>query len=110
MNGRRDWAVEVDDERIAAVDPKGALTSMQLSDLSRIIIETNDEDSFTEDVWWLLLGPDERVRVRFPQSADGETDVVETLLKLPGFNYETMIAAMGSTDHGFFPVWRRQAA
>lgn len=103
------WSVEADDERIAVIDPAGTFAAIRQSDLSRIIIETNDSGPFAEDVWWLLLGADERVAVRFPQSAEGEHDAVETLLKLPGFDYEMMIAAMGSTDHGFFPVWRRPA-
>lgn len=102
-----DWSVEADNERIAAVDPSGKLSWVKLGDLTRIFIETNDSGPFAEDVWWLLLGADGKVTVRFPQSAEGESDVVEALLKLPGFDYDRMIEAMGTTDHGFFPVWRR---
>ena len=104
---RANWSVEASDDRIAAVDPDGQLATIAMSDLGRVFIETNDSGPFGEDVWWLLLGRNERVAVRFPQSADGEHAAVEALLKLPGFNYEQMITAMGSTEHAFFPVWRR---
>jgi hypothetical protein len=101
------WSVEANDERVATVDPDGRLATIAMRDLYRVVIETNDSGPFGEDVWWLLLGPNERVAVRFPQSADGERGAVDVLLKLPNFDYEQMITAMGSTDHAFFPVWRR---
>jgi len=101
------WSVEADAERIAVVDPEGSLKVLERAALSRIVIETNDSGPFADDAWWLLLREDGTVALRFPQSADGEHDVVEDFLSLPGFNYEAMVTAMGSTEQGFFPVWRK---
>jgi len=102
------WTVEADSERIAVVDPEGSLTVLPRAALSRIVIETNDSGPFSDDAWWLLLDDDGAVALKFPQSADGEHDVVEDFLNLPGFNYEVMVTAMSSTEQGFFPVWRRE--
>lgn len=103
------WTVEADAERIAVVDPQGGLKILPRDALSRIVIETYDSGPFADDAWWLLLREDGTVGLKFPQSADGEHDVVEDFLNLPGFNYEAMVTAMGSTEQGFFPVWRRGA-
>ncbi|MGE0280923.1 MAG: hypothetical protein AB7P20_09990 [Rhizobiaceae bacterium] len=103
------WTVEVDVERIAVVDPQGSLKVLAREALARIVIETNDSGPFSDDAWWLLLRDDGTVALKFPQSADGEHDVIESFLDLPGFNYEAMVTAMGSTEQGFFPVWRREA-
>ena len=101
------WTVEADVERIAVIDPQGSLTILPREALSRIVIETNDSGPFADDTWWLLLREDGTVALKFPQSADGEHDVVEDFLTLPGFNYEAMVTAIGSHEQGFFPVWRR---
>lgn len=102
------WNIATTPQAIMVTDPVGKAQSISFADLERIVIETNDRGPFEEDVWWLLLGAGDKLAVSFPQSADGEHEAVEALMKLPGFNYEQMIAAMGSTDHGFFPVWRRR--
>lgn len=102
------WAIEADDERIGVVDPRGDAKVISFARLSRVVIETTDNGPFGDDVWWLLLGPDQKVAVRFPQSAEGEQAAVEQLLKLPGFDFDAMISAMGSSDQGFFPVWRKR--
>lgn len=101
------WSVEADEDRVSVIDPAGELLSVRWSNLGRLVIETNDEGTFTEDVWWLLLADGDRLALRFPQSADGADTVIATLMKLPGFDYESMITALGSVDQGFFPVWRR---
>lgn len=101
------WTVEADSERIAVIDPQGGLKTLPRDALSRIVIETSESCTFSDDAWWLLLRDDDSVALKFPQSADGEHDVVEDFLNLPGFNYEVMVTAMGTTEQGFFPVWRR---
>jgi hypothetical protein len=79
-----------------------------MSDLSGVMIETNDSGPFGPDVWWLLFGADDRLACAFPQGAVGEQVVVNSLLGLPGFDHEAMIMAMGSTSNAVFPVWRRE--
>jgi hypothetical protein len=101
------WTVTSVEDRINAVDPSGEVSSVALSDLSGVMIETNDSGPFGADVWWLLFGADDRLACAFPQGAMGEKAAVDRLLGLPGFDHEAMIMAMGSTGNAVFPVWRR---
>ncbi len=77
-----------------------------MSELRGVIIETDDSGPWGADLWWLLFGADDRVAVAFPGGATGEQVVIDRLMALPGFDFETMTRAMGSTEVAVFPVWR----
>lgn len=100
------WTVEVTPERIAATDPAGNVSRVEMADLHGVMIETNDSGPFGADVWWLLFGADDRLACSFPQGAAGEEDAVNLLTGLAGFDHEAMIMAMGSTSNAVFAVWR----
>jgi len=101
------WIVRQDGDRISAADPDGSVRSVVLADLHRVAIETNDSGPLAADVWWLLFGADDHVACAFPQGATGEQALIDRLMDLPGFDHQTMIAAMGSIENAVFPVWRR---
>jgi hypothetical protein len=101
------WTVTLVDEEVRATDPEGKVTTLRLSDLIGVAIETNDTGPWGADVWWLLSGPGDRVAVAFPQGATGEQVVVDRLTGLPGFDLSRMMDAMRSTDNAVFPVWKR---
>lgn len=101
------WTVALDGARVTTTDHQGTIASMALSALTAIAIETRDTGPFAADLWWLLFGPDLTVAIAFPHDADGVDAVVDDLMSLPGFDYEAMIAAMGSTDNASFPLWKK---
>jgi hypothetical protein len=43
----------------------------------------------------------------FPVGAAGETEAVDYLTGLAGFDHEEMVKAMGSTDERLFVLWPR---
>jgi hypothetical protein len=101
------WLVECDDDTLRATDHKGDVKQLKKTDLTGVIIETNDTGPWGADVWWLLFGADDRVAAAYPQGATGEEAMLNYLTSLPGFDHEKMIEAMQSTDNAVFPVWRQ---
>ena len=102
------WIVECEGgDVLRATDDKQNAKQLAKSDLTGVIVETNDSGPWGADVWWLFFGPDDRVAVAYPQGATGEDAMLNYLMALPGFDNEKMAEAMRSTDNAVFPVWRR---
>lgn len=102
------WRVNLADERIEAIDPAGEARSIMLTDIRRIAIQTTADGPFGDDVWWLLFAKDDQPAIRFPQGAVGEQAALDLFTARPGFDFEEMIQAMGSTDNALFLVWRAE--
>lgn len=105
-----EWAATIHAETITIHDIKGDVRSIAKDDISSVIIETNDSGPWCDDVWWILFGLDNALAGAFPQGIDGEKDVVNYLMTLPGFDEAEMIKAMGSTANAVFILWRRTEA
>jgi hypothetical protein len=73
-----------------------------------VIIETNDLGPIAPDVFWILAG-DGTSGCTIPQGATGDSQLLELLGTLPGFDNGQFIAAMGSTSCATFLFWRRVA-
>ena len=101
------WVVSVNDGGFRGTDHTGKDMALATTDLSFVVIETNDSGPWGADVWWLLFGADGKLGFAFPQGATGDKTVVDHLMKLPGFDFEEMIKAMCSADNATFAVWRR---
>ena len=97
----------VTEDSIRVTDHTGVAKEVRKTDLSGVIIETNDTGPWGADVWWLLFGRDDQVACAFPQGATGESDIIDFLIALPSFDHGQMIKAMGSTNNAVFPVRRR---
>ena len=102
------WTVTVDDHSIRVTDEAGMTRELVKSELSGILITTNDTGPWGSDVWWQLFGAEGQLACAFPVGATGDVVVVDYLTALPGFDHREMIKAMRSTENAFFPVWRRQ--
>jgi hypothetical protein len=103
------YVVSFDGVTIGVLDPDGALHEMAAEDLRGVVVETDDSGPWGADLWWLLFGTDDRVAVAFPGSSTNEQPVIDWLMKLPGFDFEEMTKAMGSTDVAVFFLWRAAA-
>ena len=101
------WVVVVDEVAIRVTDDTGATKALSKSELSGVIIETNDTGPWGTDVWWLLFGANDQIACTFPQGATGESAMIDYLSALPSFDHGEMIKAMRSTSNAVFPVWRR---
>lgn len=101
------WLVECGEATLRVTDGKGATKTLEKTDLTGVIIETNDTGPWGADVWWLLFGPEDRVSIAYPQGAMGEDAMLDYLTLLQGFDFAKMTDAMRSTGNAEFPVWRR---
>lgn len=108
LNAESQWIVTVTDTEISCARPDGQTESVTWDDLKAVAIETTDEGPFSMDVFWLLAG--EHGGCVIPQGAKGEDVLLERLQKLPGFDNEAFIEAMGCTENNRFLCWQKDAA
>ena len=103
---KRNETVEFDEIKITRTMRDGKQETLQWSELREIAIITTDEGPFVDDVFWVLSGTDTGCLV--PSEADGAKELLMYLQKLPGFNNEAVIHAMGSTENAKFVCWSKQ--
>ena len=72
--------------------------------LREVSLMTTSRGPIEEDVFFVLAFDAEPDRVIGMSDADG---LLPELQKLPGFDNETFIKAMGVCDEGVFVLWRR---
>lgn len=65
--------------------------------IQKIEIITTDDGPLAPDVFWLLHGTHSGCVI--PQGATGESELLEWLQALPGFDNGALIEAMGSTSN-----------
>lgn len=100
--------ISFDDEKIAVRYENGARREVRWDALTMVGIRTTDEGPFQPDVFWGLHAGDEGPAVVYAQGATGDGELLDALQKrLPGFDNETLIRAMGCTENDFFLIWRR---
>ena len=105
--GGADVEVAFTDSAITATYGNGETRSVAWAALSRVGITTTDDGPVAEDVFWGLHAGDE-VKVIYPGGAVGAQGLLEAMQsRLPGFDNEALVRAMGSTSHAFFVVWDR---
>lgn len=102
-------SVTFTDQAVTHKRPNGAIETVRWDDLLEVGILTTDEGPYLEDVFWVLLGPDEKSRCAVPQSADGSESLLRRLQQLPGFDNGAVIQAMTSVSNAAFVCWRRPA-
>jgi len=82
-----------------------APASLAFGDLAAVVIETNNAGPWGDDVIWHLLGRAEGSCLSIPQIAEDFPLLLERLQRLPGFDNEQVIAAMGSAALNAFLCW-----
>ena len=83
----------------------GRTETVRWNELSEIAIVTTDQGPFVPDAFWLLHG--EQGGCAVPSETDGMGVLLTELQRLPGFDNEAVIRAMGSAENASFLVWRR---
>jgi hypothetical protein len=97
--------ISFDESAVTRTMPDGKTESVRWDDLKEVGILTTDEGPAVDDVFWLLLG--ERGGCAAPSEAIGMEELLPRLQKLPGFDNEAVIKAMGSTSNAKFVCWKR---
>ncbi len=98
--------VVVDEEGIRCLRPDGSTHMVAWSDLQLVGVETNEAGPFIEDVYYYLEGTEYGFYI--PQCAQGEKELVDRLLALPGFDCDAFSAAMCSTAAARFVCWQKE--
>ena len=100
--------VEFDEQEIRRFLPDGKTESIRWDELHEIGIVTTDEGPWVDDVFWLFLNADSSKGCAASNDAVGFPALLERLQRLPGFNDEAVVQAMGSTVNDRFVVWRHR--
>lgn len=102
--------VEFDAERIRFHAADGAGRALRWDDLGGVTIVTTDTGPFEVDLHWVLAHRDGKQAIAVPMGSVGEQDLLRELQRrLPDFDNEAVILAMGSTVNATFRVWRQQS-
>jgi len=98
--------VGFDSERIWVKHPDQDEESILWEELIGVAIRTTDEGPYNPDVFW-ILGTKEKTLI-YPGGATGESEMIERLQKLPNFDNEAVISAMGSAFNNTFICWENK--
>lgn len=107
MKPTTDDRVTFTDEAVTHIRNDGVVETIRWDDLHEVSILTTDEGPTEEDVFFLLADRNGKPCCFVPQFSDGSKELVDRLLKLPGFDYGAVIKAMGSTSNARFLCWKR---
>lgn len=100
---RKPDTVSFDEERVFRDLADGRTESIGWAELEKVTVVTTDAGPWGEDVFVLLEGRASGCAV--PQGSVGSQELIEHLLKLPGFDEQRLIEAMSSTSNARFVCW-----
>ena len=104
---KRNATVVFDDIKVTCTKYDGEQTTLHWSDLVEVSIFTTDGGPFVDDLFWVLSGETSTCLV--PSEADGTKELLAHLQKLPGFDNEAVIRAMGSAENAMFVCWSKSS-
>jgi hypothetical protein len=101
------FIVLLSDAEVVCNRPDGKVERVSWSDLHKVEVVTTGDGPFVPDVFWVLHGTDGGCAI--PQGATGDTELLERLRALPGFDNGAVIEAMCCTSDRRFVCWQRAA-
>ena len=101
------FVVRLSDLEIVCERADGKVEQVRWTDLQKVEVVTTCDGPFAPDVFWILQGTDGNCAI--PQGATGESQLLERLQALPGFDNCGLVEAMSSAIDGRFLVWQRTA-
>ncbi len=102
-----EWIVSIVDSSISATDHTGATKAILISEVERVVIETNDTGPIGTDLWWLVFNAAGQLGTAFPNDAKGCGELAAVLSAWVGFDAGELLKAMCSTSNAVFEVYRR---
>ena len=103
----RRFVVRLSGSGVSCERPDGKVERVSWADLQKVEVVTTDEGPFVPDVFWILHGTDGGCAV--PQGATGDSELLERLQALPGFDNGAVIEAMSCASDRRFLCWQRSA-
>jgi YD repeat-containing protein len=102
------FQIDYDDRSITVTDGFGESHTVQWDELEKVAIRTADDGPVGAGVVWGLQTRSSDHVLIFPEGAAGEAELVsEMTRRLPGFDSNEVIHAMGTTSNGLFVVWQK---
>ena len=105
-NPENDFVIMLTDESITVIRPGRVKEMIRWDDVRSISVITTDEGPFLPDVWFVLQGNDGQCQ--FPQGAPKADEAYERISLFDGFDFETFIKSMSSTENARFLLWQQQ--
>ena len=99
------WSVAVSGATIITTDGVGERRVVAISDLSSIVVATDDSGPWGDDVVFILYGSDGRPLSIFPSDARGNEEFVAWMATTPGYRDRELARSMASTQVARFTVW-----
>lgn len=98
----------VTEDEVSCKHLDNKIEMMTWDDFHRFEVITTSDGPLAPDVFWILLGSEKECVI--PQGATGTKELLERLVKLPSFDNEKFIKAMGCTGERTFICWKKQVA
>ncbi|MFA6210391.1 MAG: hypothetical protein WCT03_01930 [Candidatus Obscuribacterales bacterium] len=91
-----------------AAKPEESEREYLWSSVNHVGILTTSDGPWCEDVYFVIKTDNGTIMI--DQSHAAKIELFEQFARLPGFNYEQVILAMGCTDDAAFNCWERELA
>jgi hypothetical protein len=101
------FMVRLSDSEVVCERSDGKIERVGWADLQKVEVVTTSDGPLSPDVFWVLHGTHGGCAV--PQGATGESQLLERLQALPGFDNRAVIEAMSCTSDRRFLCWQRAA-
>ena len=102
-------AIRIDDRGVRRTLAGGNAEQVAWNDLLEVSVITTGDGPFAEDVFFVLAGTGGSGCI-VPQDAPESGPLLDRLQRLPGFDNDALVRAMGSTEEARFVCWRRSTA
>ena len=102
------WSVGIDGECIVTSDGLGTAKTLPISELRKVVVQTDDSGPWGADVLYFLFDGDTEPAAVFPLEAQGCQNFVAWLSTLTGYNDRELARAMGSTSVARFVVFEAE--
>ncbi|WP_200865120.1 MULTISPECIES: hypothetical protein [Brevundimonas] len=99
------WSVTVSGPDIITTDGTGERRVIAISNLSSIVVATDDSGPWGDDVVFILYGSDGQPLSIFPSDARGNEEFVDWMATTPGYRDRELARSMASTEVARFTVW-----
>jgi hypothetical protein len=104
------FRIDYDETSIGVTDNFGERHVVRWDDLEKVAIRIADDGPAGADVFWGLQTQSSDHVLVFPEGATYEAELIsEMTRRLPGFNNDEVMHAMGSTSNGLFVVWQKES-
>ena len=99
----KEFAVTVTDENILVRAADGNVSSVDLVEITSVLVETNDSGPWGMDVWFIVIGASDNDVCTFPMGARNDEKALDYFITLPGFE----LKGMDSTKNARFVCWQK---